>query len=302
MSKVDILSQLLETTWRGISFPTLTVSSAGGHGLVPHKRMDRNGWRVENTGRNSLTVQLRIPFINTIARGRGETWRDLFPVTYRKVLAACEERSTGHFQHPIYGVRTMKAADWREELNPDFRGGPTLDVNFLESVDEGDATALSVASNLGLASSAALSLDATIAALNPPVDAGLAADGFSSFTDFVRQLQAAGSKADLARAQVAAKAERVVSVALSLQDTAGRVDAGYRDSAQRFESAVRASLVSLASSGATKAFYSVPRRSAVTSVANRVKNTIAEILALNPLIAGELTIKPGTVIQHYRRA
>ncbi len=302
MASVDILSQLLETTWRGISFPTLMVTSSGGHGLVPHKRMDRNGWRVENTGRNSMTVQLRAPFINTIARGRGESWRNLFPETYRKVMAALEERSTGAFQHPIYGARTMKAADWKEELNPEFRGGPTLDITFIESVDEGDASALDVASALGLAASSALTLDASIASLSPPPDMGLAADGFASFTDFVQQLQAVGSQADLARARVVAKAERVIHAALSLQDTAGRVDTGYRDSAQRFASAVRAAVVTLATTGATKGFYRVPRRAAVPSIANRLKNTIPEILSLNPVLAGALLVPADTVVQHYKRA
>lgn len=301
MASRDILSQLLETKWRGISFPTISVMSTGGHGLVPHKRMDRNGWRVENTGRNSLAVTLRAPFINTIARGRGETWANLYPETYRKVMAALEERSTGPFQHPIYGVRTMKAADWKEELNPEFRGGPTLDVNFIESVDEGDSAALAVSSDLGLAASSAFSLDSTITTLTPPPDTGLADDGFSSFTDFVQQLQAVGSKADLARARVVAKAERVVHTALSLQDTAGRVDAGYRDSAQRFASAVRSAVKTLATLGADKTFYSVPKRATVPAIANRLKNTVTEILSLNPQLAGSLSVPADTVVQHYRR-
>lgn len=302
MSRADELSQLLETTWRGLSFPTLGITSSGGHGLVPHKRMDRNGWRVENTGRNSLSVQLKALFINTIARGRGESWTDLFPGTYRKVLAACEERSTGPFQHPVYGVRTMKIADWKEEINPDARGGVTLDMSFIESIDEGDSAALAVSSNLGLASSAALNLDSSLVVLNPPPDTGLAADGFSSFTDFVQQLQAVGSQADLARARVVAKAERVIHAALSLQDTVGRVDDGYRDSAQRFASAVRSAVATLATSGASRGLYTVPRRATVPSVANRLKNTIDELLALNPMLAGSLSVPPDTVVAHYQRS
>lgn len=43
MANVDILSQLLECSFKGVSFPTTAVGFSGTHGVVKHRRMDRNG-------------------------------------------------------------------------------------------------------------------------------------------------------------------------------------------------------------------------------------------------------------------
>ncbi|WP_437767186.1 DNA circularization N-terminal domain-containing protein [Sorangium sp. So ce281] len=292
----DVLSQLLGASWRGISVPAILVTTKGGHGVVAHKRMDRDGWLIENTGRNSAMFSFKIPFVNTITRGPNETWSELYPKTYREFTAALEDRQPGTLVHPDYGERLCSTVDWEVVLDPDFRGGPTVQVTWMETADEDKAFA-GLSSDFAIAASSAVELDNIVGILPPAQKPNL--DGFGSFTEFVRSLQAVGDQIDLARSKAVAKIDRVVSQVRRLEDTYGRVNVGFRDTSNRFISAMHSIQQSLATKSTDKGFYVIPKSTTVTSVALRFRNSVTEILSLNPLLAGSPVVSAHTAIRYY---
>lgn len=299
---VDVLSQLQELSWRDISVPSVLVNTKCSHSVVAHKRMDRDGALLENTGRDPLFVTVRIPFINTFDQGQNETWDGpLFPDVYEKFVEALKDRSPGDFQHPTYGRFRALVMDWSETLDPDFRGGPTIEVSFQETVDDTEQTGESGESSFSIAQGAAVELDGAIIEIPPEEQPNLSLDGFDSFVDFVRSVIRVGNQADLMRSQAVAKIDRMIGIVDDLQDAGEQVDAGFRDTAGRFISAMHTLKKTLASKAADKGVYIVPKPTTVVSIALRLKNTPPEILTLNPLLALKPIVPKETLVRYYQK-
>jgi prophage DNA circulation protein len=298
----DVLSQLLETSFRKISFPTLTVSMKGGHGLVPHKRVDRNGWRIENVGRNSRTFVMKAPFINTIDAGDNETWNrtgaPLFPDTYLKVIAALEDRSTGPFQHPIYGSTTVKVDTYEETLDPDFRGGPTLVITLLETFDDPSSSAVAQPSPLSIATDAATSLDAVLLPLNPPPSTGT--PGGISLTQFIKSIAAIGDQVQLFEQQVEGQIDHVIYAMQGLEASFG-YQPGYSDATERLISALHALKLQQLAADKPLSYYIVPKASTLAAIANRVGSSVSDLLTLNPGLANPVSpvVPADTAVAYY---
>ncbi len=293
----DILSQLLEASWRDISFPTLMVQANGSHNVVPHKRVDRDGWRVENTGRNSLIFQFKVPFINSLTKGPNETWdQALYPDVYVKFLSAIEDRTTGVFIHPSYGSRKCKVESWAESLDPDFRGGPTISVTLWETVDTGDAIALEDTSVIPIAASAAAELDGMAAVLDPPPDFGT--PGGITLSEFIRQLGAIADQWELAKQQMEGAIARVEKTMTNLASKYG-YQPGFSDNTQRLLSALHAYKKEQLKQAKPVSVYVVRKAASVSAVANRVKNTPAQLLALNPALAKSPVVPALSPVRYY---
>lgn len=295
----DVLSQLQEASWRGISFPSLMFDVDGGHAIAVHKRVDRDGWRVENVGRNSYAFHFKACFVNSIARGARESWESgaLFPDTYLRFIEALEDRSSGSFVHPIYGERTCKVATYKDTIDPDFRGGPVVVVSLVETIDDGSAAAgITAANNLSIASAAAVELDATLGTLTPPPNTGT--PGGQSLTDFVKSLSAVTSQVDLFRQQMIGKVNGVINAMTNLAGQFGAVP-GFSDNTNRLISALHASASQAVSKDKATSVYIVPKVSTVSAVAQRLGSTIPDLLALNPTLAYSPTVRPNTVVYYY---
>ena len=301
----DVLSQLLGASWRGISIPTLMVSARGGHNVVAHKRVDRDGWRVENTGRNSYVFVVKVPFINTITPGPNESWGGaLYPTVFTKVMKAIEDRSSGPFVHPIFGARNCKVADGYEIiLDPDFRGGPTLSLTLFESVDDADAS-LSSTSVQSVAVSAAETLDAFFAALpGGPPNLGTGGLTLSAFLAGVFAIVNEVSLITSIGFDIAACID-----ALTIQEVIYRDQDGFSDAVERLISALHAQQLQRLQQDSPYAYYIVPKRSSVSTIANRVAaiagktstaNTVSTILQLNPQLAASPFVAAGTAVRYY---
>lgn len=294
----DVLAQLLEASWREIPFPTMMVESDGSHNVVAHKRCDRSGWRVENTGQNGYVYQFKIPFLNTISPGVNESWKNLYPDTYRRVLTALEDRTSGPFVHPDYGLRTCKAVDWKATLDPAFRGGPTLNVTLWETVDTGDAVALESTAVIPIAAAAAADLDAAFLPLDPPPDTGT--PGGISLTDFIKSLGNIADEWNLFKMQWEASINRVVHALDVLEEKFGG-EAGFSDSTERLISALHAIRLQGLRAARSTSIYVVPRRTTLPAIANRVKTSVSDLLRLNPTlrIAKTPVVPAQTVVRYY---
>jgi len=295
----DILAQLLGASFRGVSFPSLMFSTKGSHNVVIHKRVDRDGWRVENTGQNGNVHSFKIPCVNTIVPGLNETWiaGQLYPANHNRLIVALTDRTSGPFVHPHFGKRTCKVAEWESTLDPDFRGGPTLMVTLFETVDDtGDAVALATTSISSLATAAALSLDATFAPLVPPPDTGT--PGGISLSDFLKSLGALADEWSLMKMQWAASIDRV-SYQLGVLEEKFGDSPGFSDQTERLISALHAIKANALATGAATSVYIVPQRATAAQVANRLGNTLSQIYQLNPQLARSPIVQPTTPVVYY---
>lgn len=294
----DFLSQLSEATFRGIPFPTSTVGTKGGHSTVPHKKIDQDGWQVENLGRASYQFHLRIPLCDTIAKGPNETWSNLVTAIYPKLIAAFEDRSTGPFNHPYYGIRNCKVLDWDEALDPDWRGGTMLSASLMESFDNGAATGLSKASQVSIAAAAATVLDGATGAMNPPPALGTLPG--QSLTDFVKSIGAIGDSVSLFTQQVAGKINSVIAAVTNLGASFGYIP-GFSDATNRLISSLHAIQATAATKDKATSIYVVQRATTVASIANRVRSTVPDLLALNPDLARGPIVAKDSVVRFYAR-
>lgn len=292
----DVLSQLLEASWRSIPVPTLNVGTKGGHRVVLHARQDRDGERGENTGRKGYAFTFKIPFINSLSRGRNETWKSLYPDTYRRFVEALEDRTTGALVHPDYGIRQCKAIDWETTLDPTFRGGPTLTVGFNESVDAGDAFGLGATSAVPIALAAAVDLDTLIYGMSPPPDTGT--PGGQSLTDFIKGLGSIVDEWQLAQAQWEAAFNRVGYTLSGLAEKFGAVP-GFSDATQRLISSLHAMRAQALGSAKSTSVYVVPRAATVPAIAQRLKSSVGDLIKLNPALAKGPVVPAETVVRYY---
>jgi len=296
-SNIDVLSQLLEASWRGIPFPTLGVETGASHNIVQHKRVDRNGARVENTGLNSSTYSVRVPFINTLAKGPGETWRNLYPETYRRVIAALEDRSSGPFVHPDFGQRLCKVADFKSTLDPEYRGGPMVAFTLVETVDEGDGVALGETSTMPIATSAAVVLDGKLGKLKPDPRIGITPKGMS-FGEFVKAIGAIGDQVGLMAMQIEGKINRVIS-GLDKLKTEFSSDGPFADAADRMISALHSyNKVALVLAKTTK-IHLITKPTTIAALSVRLRSPPVDLLKLNPGLSKALVIPAQTLVRYY---
>jgi len=292
----DALSQLQGTSWRGISFPSMTVDMSGGHNIVTHRFMDRNGARLENAGQKEYNYKLKIPFVNGLWRGQTEEWDDpLFPDTLIEFLTAVEDRSDGALVHPIYGTRNCKALDWQQTLDPLFRGGVVLLASFGETIGDGDAATLASTSTLSILQDAAEDLDGMIATLDPPPDTGT---GGPSLADFIDSIEAIGDEWNLLVMQVNAKIAAVINTMIGLEEAFGYVP-GFSDATMRLVSALHAVADRNLRQSKAVSFYVTPSPTTLGSLALRLKTDVSTLLKLNIALARNPIVPAQTIVTYY---
>ena len=323
---MDVLATLQECSFRGVAFPVTTLDESFGHDTPQHKSMDRDGAFVENTGRNPFVFAVVAPFIaRSLARGKNETWDDLYPRQFERFRTACLDRTTGEFAHPLYGTFKVKATDWRSALSADERGGQTVSVTFIETRDDADEPAFE-ASARTRATSVAVSLDAQLATLRPPPGTFTEVDAVDSFTAAVEEITRAVDGGALNAAQFLAKIDRTIAklgrVANSIDRAASVVSVNALTGATTtlgtlgpgsariwtncrvlqatlYELRLRAS----ASGNRTVSTYSTSARTTLVGLSIKLKSSTAELLALNPgLPRTRPTIPANTVVTYYARS
>ncbi|MDB4992748.1 MAG: hypothetical protein JWM74_180 [Myxococcaceae bacterium] len=300
----DVLSQLLGASFRQIGFPSLMFDSKFSHNLVIHKRVDRDGWRVENTGLNGGMHTFKIPCINTIRPGVNELWSTdppLYPVIYKQLLEAFADRTSGPFQHPDFGLLNVKVAEYSVTLDPDFRGGPTLLVSVYETVDDGDTAALASDSPQSIAVDAAQYLDGVFLTLQPSPYTGTPAA--ISLSDFLKELGSIADEWNLFKMQWAAAIDRVSYQLGVLAEQFGD-EPGFSDNTNRLISALHAIKANGLRSARRTSIYIVPKRAMLPQIAARVsakgvRNDVRDLLKLNPQLAKSAFIEPTTAVVYY---
>lgn len=302
----DILSQLLEWSFRGIAFPATGHSVSGAQSHVAHQPMDRDACLIETTGRESDRFEVDCLFDNGVSKGEGETWSDLYPNTFLRFLDALRDRSTGELSHPLRGPIQVKAVSWQEKIDPNRRSGVTLSVVFVETNDEDAADqSLLAASPLAFATAEAVNLDAELAALDPPLPTEGLEEG-SSLEDIAGDIKGAVDSVGLAANQVAGKVNGAIGAVTGIADsvdrlgsTIGSAAGSIADSANRALDALNRLKQTItqeeqASTGIKIADGDWSWAQAMQATAN----SLSDLQKLNPHLGGKSTIAKGSLVKH----
>lgn len=322
---MDILSTLQECSLRGISFPIVTIKEAFGHDTPQHKSVDRDGAFVENTGRNPFVFSIVAPFYaKTIARGKNETWDDLYPARFELVRNACLDRTTAPFVHPLYGTFNVKVTEWESSINADERGGQLVSLTVIETRDDGVESAFTP-SIQSLARSTAIDLDSQLGTLSPSPVVFTSSDKETSFTGVVEALLRVKGNTAVQTTQslttidrtiaklsvVAASVSRDASVLktdplTSITKNIARLGPGAARIWTNCQT-LKASLLdirrTLSDNGSkTISVYIVPSPVMLPILAARLKTTGVELQALNHVIPRiKRQVPTNTAIRYYKK-
>jgi len=323
---MDVLSTLQECSFRGLSFPVVSIDETFSHDAPQHKSMDRDGAFVENTGRNPFVFAIVAPFYaRSVARGQSETWDDLYPTRFERFRDACIDRTTGEFVHPLYGTFRVKAIDWHSSLNADERGGQTVNVTLVETRDDGEEPAFKESTRTRMRS-IAVDLDAQLATLNPAPVVFTATDADDSFLSVVQSIT---SIVDATTMQSKGALAKIDSTVAKLDRLAGSIDraanvvttdaltgvttnlgrlgpgsARIWTNCQVLKATLREYRHSIAANNnRTVKTFVVSAPTTLVGLSIQLKSTTAELLALNPALPrARPTIPANTVVTYYPRS
>lgn len=300
MPNFDVLSQLLECSFRGISFPVDSLDLDLSHDLIQHRRMDRNGARLEDAGLRAAVYNIKAPFCNSIARGPNETWNNLYPDTKNKMIDALSDRSTGDFVHPELGLRRCKPASFKTGLDPNYRSGIVISFTLIEDTEEDDATLLTTNANIPIGSSSAISLDATIGNLNPPPDTGLSQFGFASFTDAFNQISAVFGTIDLLNKQIIGKIDGVIGCVNKLTNQFDNAVTIFGTAPDELISSLLQIQKSALVQDKELGYYITQGKTTLGYLSQKLQNSIQQLIDLNSSLIRYPTVPSQTIVRYYK--
>lgn len=295
----DVLSQLLECSFRSVSFPVESLTTEVTHDVIQHKRMDRDGAKLENTGLGAYTYNVKAPFCNTIARGTMEHWpMPLYPEIKNALLTALEDRSTADFVHPEFGKRRCKCVQFSTALDPNYRSGVIVNFSLVEDTEDDDAVTITKNSLISMATRAAFDLDAAMGKLDPPPKTGL--EGYSSFASFMWALKSIFDQIDLFKQQIVGMINRAISsvnqLTQSVVDCVHSLGSAPDDFTHALLKLRNNALVQDRELG----YYQTRIPMTIGQISTMYLNSISDLLTLNPSLASSPVIKPYTIIRYYK--
>jgi prophage DNA circulation protein len=305
----DALADTFPFGWRDVHAPCRTYENHGQQDSADHKRVDRDGARIELMGRNPYEFKVSILFINGLTPGPNEQWGgNLYPGEYQKFVAAFEDRSTGVFVHPVFGPINCKCLSFTDRIDAELRNGVIVEALFRDTLVDDTSTAISLGtvSAFSTASVAAGDLDAasadgSISSPIPPIDPS---DPTQSFSGFVTSVQGIANTSDFLGQQFGQKITGAISTANGIADTfssqqAPNTQVRIVDSAFRLSSSLRAMQEQQLAKAKATAVYTVPRTTTLGALSGRLGNSIDDLMALNPSALSKPTVPSGAVITYY---
>jgi prophage DNA circulation protein len=308
----ELFSKLNGCSWRGISFPLVSLSTSVQQDLVQHKYPGVDGANVESTGRAPLEFHARIPFRNGIVAGPNEDWGvfPLYPNTFRAFLAAMANGATGELVHPALGSVQCKAMRAEAVLNGERRDGMDVDASWVETTDASDRNAtLFSEAPAAVAKTAAATLDANNAITKDQFAALLARAGAGlpayepTFADSMRQITSVTDQAGLLSRRAFGRIDAVAYRVNTLGDSVDRMNSSLMWPLAQDVNRVRAAIADLkryiATSGKAIQFYVVQADTTLANVARMTGASIDTLAKLNPLAVAEAVLKSGTIVRYY---
>lgn len=131
---IDIFSKTTEVSFRGISFPVSSFKSSFTQDMAVHKFPNQDGAIIENTGRNPAEFSITAPMFAGLWKGPNETWENLYPDTFIKLINACNDPTPGTLVHPMLGMWNVCLKDLQTSMEATKRNGEEISMNFIETI------------------------------------------------------------------------------------------------------------------------------------------------------------------------
>lgn len=307
----SLFAGLLELSWKGISFPYAKLRTRFRQDLAIHKFADKDGARIEGTGRAPIEITARVPLLNGLDAGINETWqRPLYPFVRDQLILACSDKSTGLLQHPELGRSlTCKVQTMEWELDAQVRSGVWVDFAWIETDDTGDSLdqALGVPSPLANAQAAANDLDSNLSNISsivvpkpyvPPI----------SFSDLVNQVRAVVDQTTSLEKSAAGRIDNIVyeanalTTSLNLAANASALNWPLLQSAQRAKESAYDLKSSLLKKGKQVGYYTTQRDATLAAIACAIGCGVMDLISLNPAYAMAPLVAKGSVVSFYKIA
>lgn len=299
----NTFDKLTPVRWRGIRFPIVNLRTSFKHDIAQHRKPDRDGARLEATGRGARTFSGHALFRNGIVFETPAYVKPLYPDIYKTFEAACADRSTGDFIHPDLGTFKCKVDSFDANLDASMRDGVDVDVTWIEHTEDEQVSA-SIAP-LSDAISTALNLDSDLAFVRSQfseLNRKLNAMGNPSFADSLRFIQRAISQAALLQRTTFAQINRIQAQIKSIQNIIPSIHSVVLYPLRRNCARLYHALDGIkGTSGVVKpiGLYTVQSNVSVPQLAIQLRTPMAQFIQLNPALASEPILVRGTQVRYY---
>lgn len=314
-----------------VSFPVTEVSTSFSQDVVQHKRPNVPGAQLESLGSNPVVFKIKAPFLYGLQRGNGETWKDLFPQTFAKVIQILNDQVSPvlTFTHPTMGQFTVKPQSASTTVNGEMRNGQIIEFELITTNELNTAlSSILTANAFSTAQSAAAIYDQQVLTLKPPPPSSVTS---INLTQLLQQVRGVMEQSSL----FLNRGLNVVSNALyqiqqikttldainnpgtgTLQNQLDRITAGIysltnnTDLSKNNNNSVKSSTsrslaIGQVNQSKTNTFntnntslgvYIVPVEMTLANVALVIKNTVDQLIQLNPSLSKTPTLLPGTQV------
>ena len=304
---IDVVSQLPQLTWDGRPAFCSSLETSGGNRLAQRMYPYVSGAAHDNVGADPLRVRGTLHFLNGIPSG-GEP---LYPSQWSKF----RDRLDGEIRtlaHPDLGEIRARVVDWSYAISPASVSGVTVQVSWEQSLEDLDevvsfatasvdakvaAAAVSEAmKKLGIAYPTGAPKGDLVGAVTGVLDAG-----FSIATDIQGEINKINGALD----RIESSLERTMK-AIETTDQAAIdaivgaperwiLQAGIDNLRAIFSQALR---VSQAKARRTVVYVATTDTS-VAGLALALKNSVQDLIGLNPGITASPVVAKGTPVRYY---
>jgi prophage DNA circulation protein len=279
------------------SVPCRSVGLDWTHSLPVRSYPYVDGDGHDHTGRRSATMDVELLFWNTLVLEQPGIV--LFPTVFNQWLERLLSGRSGNLEHPIFGNRRARVAHGSVPLVSEVRDGVTVDVTFIETLDEPEQQIPFKGPDVS-AEAAAI---AAQAACNT---AGIAyPDGTPDEPDLLTATRAAIANAESRITRAEGKINQLQGKIVRMLDDAERLNNHAMYAAQDNLTTLWVTLNDLKNRlpatvqrAIGEAVTQAPNTS-LTTLATRHGNTVEEMMGLNPLLLREPTIPRGTRYKYF---
>lgn len=293
-----------------IAFPVARIQELGGNRLVRHKRIHRDGARLDDTGSQEKIWELTCDF-HTDNNDPGIDNSGLYPQTLNDLIDSFDIHETGTLTTTTRGKRKCRAESYRRVEDAMERDMAAVVFTFVED-NEDDATAQSFQAPTARAIGKLTGEAASAAAASQGVGLN---DAFSQINAKAAELESLASAPTDFIADLDAKANilssKVIAIEKAFANTAntaggevallltnpGASHAGRM--LRKLSDVARRSTIDIVSAGPRIIAKTFPRTVSLFDVATELNQSIDTLLKLNPKIGDPLAILPKTPINIY---
>lgn len=288
----DDFSKLPPAEYDGVFFPYTGARLSHGSAAAFHKYAHRPGQRIEYTGREPIQGTMRLPMFATLFNEHGGS-HAYWPTGIALLREKAQEQKSKRLVIPVFGTLDRAYIRIDEDYDAAHRDGSYITLTFAEDSTEtiSKGTAPTAASKIPALS---LDLDTHMAALAIAAAQRIEDLQGNSYTDFATACSALLAMKDRAQTTLADRITMIGRVVTSIDELMTAIPETLSDPVgwQARDAALnlKDSLIALKTEGTAAAAqvksYTVARAMTVLDIATATRNSVEEILALNPLPNG----------------